>query len=540
MDILCELLDMAHNDELIEDSFYQDLEFGTGGLRGVIGAGTNRMNTLTVAKATQGYANYLLEHFPHPTVAISYDSRNKSLLFAQTSAGVFSANGIAVHLYEKLMPTPALSFAVRQLHCSGGVMITASHNPAEYNGYKVYGADGCQITTETATAIQKHINAVDEFVHVPPYNFSRSLSQGLIHYIPQEITQQYLSAVASQSLSFDKPPHKLGIVYSPLNGAGISVMPELLSQEGYQNVIMPQAQQEPNGDFPTCPYPNPENREALELGIATARDVNADIVLATDPDCDRVGCAVRHGDEYVLINGNEMGVLLFDYVCRRRIALGTMPAHPVAIKTIVTTPMAQAVADYYGVELINVLTGFKFIGEQIGFLEKGGRSQDFIFGFEESYGYLSGSYVRDKDGANATLLICEMACEYAQKGMDLATALNQLYKQFSFYETRLLSYSFQGSAGKEKMNQLMLSLRNDTPAQLGNEEVLSLIDYLHDDTSLPASDVLRFLLPGGEAVVRPSGTEPKLKVYLTVGGEDMVLCKARCEGLEKYFDLWTQ
>ncbi len=540
MELLRELLEMAHDETAIEDSFYRDLEFGTGGLRGILGAGSNRMNVLTVGKASQGYADYLNGQFPRPSVAVSYDSRRNSLLFARTAAGVFAANGIRVHIYHKLMPTPALSFAVRALGCSGGVMITASHNPAEYNGYKVYGADGCQITTEAAARIQEHIDAVDPFDSVRTCDFDAALADGMISYIPSELCEAYIGAVAACSLAAADLPKDLRLVYTPLNGTGISVVPALLSSQGYKDVIIPRAQQEPDGDFPTCPSPNPENRSALELGIATAKEQGADLVLATDPDCDRVGCAVRRGDDFVLLNGNEMGVLLLDYVCRRLMAMGSMPDRPVAVKTIVTTPMAAAVAEYYGVELRNVLTGFKFIGEQIGFLEEEGRAEDYIFGFEESYGYLSGSYVRDKDAANAVLLICEMACEYAQKGMSLSDGLETLYQKFGYYETRLLNYSFKGSAGQEKMEQLMEELRRDSPRRLGEERVLSAVDHLNDDTGLPASNVLRFLLQDAEAVVRPSGTEPKLKVYLTVGGGAKDLCKRRCDALEDHFNRWTK
>ena len=540
MSLMLELLDIAHNDAAIEDRFYRELAFGTGGLRGLLGAGTNRMNIHTVRKATQGYADYLRSHFAEPSVAVSYDSRRNSRLFAETAAAVFAANGIAVHIYPRLMPTPALSFAVRQLHCSGGVMITASHNPAEYNGYKVYGSDGCQITTEAADAIQTCINAVDIFDDVKSGDYDSFLAAGRIREIPESVSDAYLTAVASLSLAESDWKKELKLVYTPLNGAGISVVPKLLTEQGYTNFVIPEAQREPNGDFPTCPYPNPEIRQALELGIATAKETGSDLVLATDPDCDRVGCAVRDGDDYTLINGNEMGVLLFDYVCRRRTALGTMPAHPVAVKTIVTTPMARKIADAYGVELRNVLTGFKYIGEQIGYLEAEGRLDDYIFGFEESYGYLSGSHARDKDAANAVLLICEMACAYARQGMSLADALRSLFALYGAYETRLLNFSFPGSAGFARMNQLMDGLRTSPITELGGEKVLSRIDYLRDETGLPRSDVLRYLLPDAELVIRPSGTEPKLKVYLTLSGEDAAACRKRCDDLEKNFDLWTK
>lgn len=540
MELLAELLSIAHDADAVEDRFYRELEFGTGGLRGVLGAGTNRMNVLTVGKATQGYADYLHRHFERPSVAISYDSRRNSALFARCAACVFAANGIAVHLYSRLMPTPALSFAVRELGCSGGIMITASHNPAKYNGYKVYGADGCQITTEAAAEIQAAINAVDLFTQVRTGEYDDFAAQGLITLIPESVTDRYLQAVACCSLADPALRRELALVYTPLNGAGISVVPELLRRQGFTNLVVPEAQREPNGDFPTCPYPNPEIREALELGLETARSIGSDLVLATDPDCDRVGCAVRDGDDYRLISGNEMGCLLLDYVCRRRLALGNMPEHPVAIKTIVTTPMAAGIAEAYGVELRNVLTGFKFIGEQIGCLEAEGREGDYIFGFEESYGYLSGSYVRDKDGANAALLICEMVCDYAAAGISLSQALDALYERFGFYETQLLSYAFEGSAGFERMQALMSGLRAQPPAALAGQSVLSCTDYLHGDTGLPASDVLRYTLACGEAVVRPSGTEPKLKVYLTVCADRPAESRRLCEQLKEHFDLWAR
>jgi len=540
MSLMLELLDIAHDDAAIEDRFYRELEFGTGGLRGVLGAGSNRMNIHTVGKATQGYADYLCAHFDSPSVALSYDSRRNSRLFAETTACVMAANGIRVHIYSCLMPTPALSFAVRELHCSGGVMITASHNPAEYNGYKVYGADGCQITTEAAEAIQRCINAVDTFDSVKSGDYETFLAAGQISVIPPSITDAYLAAVAARSLAAPELKKALKLVYTPLNGAGISVVPRLLAEQGYTNIIIPEAQREPNGDFPTCPYPNPEIREALELGLSTAREVGSDLVLATDPDCDRVGCAVRVGEDYALINGNEMGVLLLDYVCRRRVALGIMPAHPVAVKTIVTTPMAQSIAEAYGVELRNVLTGFKFIGEQIGCLEAEGRVEDYIFGFEESYGYLSGSHVRDKDAANAALLICEMFCDYAQRGMTLIDALDALYDRYGHYETRLLSYGFKGSAGFARMNELMDGLRTSAPADFSGESVEGSVDYLRDNTGLPASNVLRYLLSGAEVVIRPSGTEPKLKIYLTVSGENRQESRRRCAALEAHFNTWAK
>ena len=369
----------------IEDRFYRELEFGTGGLRGVIGAGTNRMNVFTVGKATQGYANYLKARFAAPSVAIAYDSRINSRLFAETAAGVFAANGVRVHIYPRLMPTPSLSFAVRDLRSCGGVVVTASHNSAKYNGYKVYGADGCQITTEAAAAIQSEIDRVDPFADIRTLDFAEGLASGIIAYIGEDTVERYLAAVSAASLLPEDVSRSASIVYTPLNGTGISCVPRCLRAHGFTNITIPPEQAEPDGNFPTCPCPNPEIREALSVGLRLAEETGSELLLATDPDCDRVGAAVKTAEGYRLITGNEMGVLLLDFVCRMRRANGTMPERPVAVKTIVTTPMAEKVAAHYGVELRNVLTGFKFIGEQIGLLEKAGETGRFIFGFEESY-----------------------------------------------------------------------------------------------------------------------------------------------------------
>lgn len=512
----------------IADRFYRELEFGTGGLRGVLGAGTNRMNVYTVAKATQGYSNYLKKGKAEPAVAIGYDSRIHSDDFAQTAAEVFAANGIRVYLYPRLMPTPALSFAVRDLHCDGGVVITASHNPAKYNGYKVYGADGCQITTEEAKAIQQAIDGVDPFQDVKQEAFEDAVQVGLIQYIGEDTVDRYQAAVATASVLPEGIEKNVAIVYTPLNGAGISCVPRCLNDHGFTNIIIPDEQKNPDGNFPTCPYPNPEVQEALEVGLRWAEKTQSDLLLATDPDCDRVGAAVKDGEGYTLINGNQMGVLLFDFICKMRQQNGTMPQAPVAVKTIVTTPMAQKIADYYGVQLIDVLTGFKFIGEQIGLLEKNGEADRYVFGFEESYGYLSGSFVRDKDAVNGSLMICEMFAWYKAHGKSLIDVLYELYQKFGFYESELLSFQFEGADGFVKMQELMTGLRKNNPAEIAGLQVERVIDYQNDETGLPKSNVVRFFLQNGaEAVVRPSGTEPKLKVYLTVVGQD------RNDGIEQ-------
>lgn len=535
-----ELDAIGGDDAAIEDRFYRDLAFGTGGLRGVIGAGTNRMNVYTVGKATQGYSNYLNRRFAAPSVAIAYDSRINSRLFAETAAGVFAANGIRVHIYDRLMPTPSLSFAVRDLRCSGGCVITASHNPAKYNGYKVYGLDGCQITTDAAAAIQSEIDRVDPFADVRSMPFSEALSADLAAYIGADTVERYLAAVSGASLLPEGMAQNVSIVYTPLNGTGISCVPHTLRSHGFTNLLLPPEQAEPDGNFPTCPYPNPEIREALAVGLRLAEETGSELLLATDPDCDRVGAAVKTENGYRLISGNEMGVLLLDFVCRMRRENRTMPERPVAVKTIVTTPMAEKIAVHYGVELRNVLTGFKFIGEQIGRLEKENAAERFIFGFEESYGYLSGSFVRDKDAVNASLLICEMFVWYKAQGKTLADALDALYAQYGFYETKLLSFAFEGSAGFTHMTALLDSLRSAPPAELGGERVTATVDYDRDETGLPRSNVLRFVFSGGEAVVRPSGTEPKLKIYLTAARESRDASRALLDALERQFTGWAK
>ena len=475
VDVINELKDIAENEEKIEDAFYKDLAFGTGGLRGVIGAGTNRLNVYTVAKASQGLADYVIKNFAPEKrkIAVSFDSRIKSDVFAKVASGVFAANGIKVEIYSELMPTPCLSFAVRYLGCAAGVMVTASHNPAKYNGYKVYGADGCQITTEAAAEILAEIEKLDIFDDVKRISFEEGFEAGKISYISEE--------------------------------------------SGYTNITVVKEQEQPDGTFPTCPYPNPEVRQAMELGIEYAKKNNADLLLATDPDCDRVGIAVKNTQgEYVLLSGNETGMLLLDYICSRRTQMKTMPEDPVTVKTIVTIDMAERIAAKYGVKTINVLTGFKFIGEQIGFLEKQGKEDSYIFGMEESYGYLSGSYVRDKDGVNAAFLICEMFTYYASQGIGLFEKLNELYAEYGYCLNTLHSYTFEGSAGFEKMQNIMVSFRKSI-TEFAGKKVLKCLDYSEGIDGLPKSDVLKFFLEDNcSIVVRPSGTEPKLKAYISV------------------------
>lgn len=540
--IATELRKIAGDNVAIEDRFYRDLEFGTGGLRGVMGAGTNRMNIYIVRKASQGYAIYLKKTAANPSVAIAYDSRNNSEIFAKTAAEVFAGNGIAVHIYSRLMPTPTLSFAVRDLKCDGGVVITASHNPAIYNGYKVYGHDGCQITTQAANAIQTEIDRVDPFDDVKRIDFEAALVSGMVSYIGDDTVDRYLAAVGTSSILPADIPRDVAIVYTPLNGTGISCVPRCLKEHGFTNITIPTEQRLPDGNFPTCPYPNPEIREALTVGLNWAEKSGSDLLLATDPDCDRVGAAVRTTDGYSLITGNEMGVLLLDFICRMRIANNAMPKRPVAVKTIVTTPMASKIANKYGVELIDVLTGFKFIGEQIGLLEKCGEENRYVFGFEESYGYLSGCFVRDKDAVNASLLICEMFAYYKAQSRTLIDVLNELYMEFGFFESRLLNFSFEGISGYEKMQNLMNALRTEQPREIAGYAVKKCVDYKDSaKTGLPSSNVLRYILTSGlEATVRPSGTEPKLKVYLTAVGRNRDESRAVAEKLVGHFNSWVK
>ena len=508
------------DDTKIEDAFYRNLAFGTGGLRGVIGAGTNRMNIYTVAKASQGLSNYIVNNFAESDrkIAVSYDSRIKSDLFAKVSSEVFAANGIKVFIYPQLMPTPCLSFAVRELKCAAGIMITASHNPAKYNGYKVYGNDGCQITTEAADVILKEIEKIDLFKDVQKINFEKAFESGFIEYISEDIYTAFTESVKKQSVIGNVTINKdVSIVYSPLNGTGLKPVTRALKESGYTNITIVKEQEMPDGNFTTCPYPNPEIKEAMELGIEYAKKYNADLLLATDPDCDRAGIAVKNKNgEFVLLSGNETGILLLDYICSQRIANGTMPENPVMIKTIVTSDMGQQIADNYGVKTINVLTGFKFIGEQIGLLEKINKEISFIFGFEESYGYLSGSYVRDKDAVNASLIICEMFAFYRSQNISLLDKLEELYKKYGYRYNTLHSYEFEGSAGFEKMQAIMAGFRKDI-SEIADIKIIQKTDYKQGIDGLPKSDVIKYVFDDKSSVIiRPSGTEPKIKIYISV------------------------
>ena len=521
-DLIAELNGVKDDPEAVSDRFYRDLAFGTGGLRGVIGAGTNRMNIYTVRRATQALAEFIQGEGFADAVAIAYDSRVKGELFAREAARVLAANGITVWLYPRLEPTPALSWAVRYLECGAGICITASHNPAKYNGYKVYGCDGCQITPEDAGWISAAMDWVDCFDGgldgLKLADFDEALAAGTIRYIPDECLDAFVDEVLALRPGNDVS--RLKLVYTPLNGSGLECVRKLLAKMGVTQLTVVPAQEKPDGTFPTCPYPNPEIREAMEEGLRLCDEVKPDLLLGTDPDCDRMGAAVPDGKGgYRLITGNEMGILLLDYLSRTRIARGTMPENPVAVTTIVSTDMATPVAAAYGVELRRTLTGFKYIGEQIGLLEAEGHKERYIFGFEESYGYLSGAHVRDKDAVNAVMLACECAAWYAGQGMTLLDAMNALYEKFGFYRNGLISIAFEGQNGMAAMEQLMASLRANAPKAVSGLEVTRMVDYLNDNTGLIASDVLELHLSGGaKLIVRPSGTEPKLKLYLSVKG----------------------
>ena len=513
-----ELLAMQADQKLLEDAFYCDLAFGTAGLRGVMGAGTNRMNSYIVARASQGVANYLKQNHMQPAVVIGYDSRINSKSFAEITAEVFAGNGIKVYLWPELMPVPTVSFATRHLNAAAGIMITASHNPAQYNGYKVYGADGCQITTEAASSILAEINKLDIFADVKQEAFAAAMSRKQISYIDETVYNAFLAEVKQQSVLFgEQVKQDVAIVYTPLNGTGLKPVTQILEDTGYTNIKIVPEQRMPDGHFPTCPYPNPELPEAMRLGIEYARENNAELLLATDPDCDRVGVAVRDEQgEYRILTGNQIGVLLLDYICSQRSKHNKLPEAAVMIKTVVTTAMAEQVAASYGVRTINVLTGFKYIGEQIGLLEQEGLESNYIFGFEESCGYLSGAYVRDKDGVNAAFLICEMYSYYATQGVSLLQKLEELSRKHGYSINLSRSYEFKGSTGLETMQRIMNSLRGGVQ-ELAGKRVLSVLDYAKGIDGLPAENMLQFVLEDNcSVIVRPSGTEPKLKTYIYV------------------------
>ena len=530
-----ELEEISGNDEQIRDRFAVALKFGTAGLRGVLGAGTNRMNIYVVRQATQGLANWVKTQSGSQLVAISYDSRINSDVFARTAACVLAANGIHVRIYDALMPVPALSFATRYYKANAGIMITASHNPAKYNGYKAYGPDGCQMTDDAAAIVYAEIQKTDVLTGARLISFEEGLSSGLIQYVGEDCKEALYDAIKARSV---RPglckTAGLKLVYSPLNGSGLVPVTRVLHDIGIDDITIVPEQQYPDGNFPTCPYPNPEIFEALRLGLELAEKSGADLMLATDPDADRVGIAIRCPDgSYELVSGNEVGVLLLDYICQGRIEKGTMPKNPVAVKSIVSTPLADAVAKSYGVEMRSVLTGFKWIGDQIARLEAAGQVDRFIFGFEESYGYLAGPYVRDKDAIIGSMLICEMAAYYRSIGSSIKERLEAIYAKFGRYLNKVDSYEFPGLSGMEKMSGIMDSLRKNPPAEIGGYNVVSVTDYQDSEkTGLPKANVLIYALEGGATVVvRPSGTEPKIKTYFTTLGKDLTQAEAQKEQL---------
>lgn len=527
----------AGDDSAAVDAFFQDLAFGTAGLRGTLGAGTNRMNIYTVGRATQGFADYLNANFENPSVAIARDSRNKGELFVQVTASILAANGIVAHVYPKISPVPTLSFAVRDLGCSGGICMTASHNPAAYNGYKAYGPDGCQITSEAAKAISASIANTDAFSGVKTMGFDEAVASGMVKWIDDAVLERYYDAVLSKSVSslsaeqVAEAPLKL--VYTPLNGTGLIPVTTVLERAGITDITVVPEQREPNGDFPTCPYPNPEIREAMQKGIDLCEEVHPDLLLATDPDADRVGVACKDGDDYTLLTGNETGVLLLDYIARMRSERGEDLSDKVAVTTIVSSAMVDALAAEYGFELRRCLTGFKYIGDIITELSDAGQVDRFIFGFEESYGYLSGDHVRDKDAVNASLLICQMAQDYKLRGMNLAQAMRALYEKHGWWLNRTASVSFPGAAGAETMRGIMAKLREQAPNELAGRAVEVVVDYEGGVNGLPSANVVEFDVEGGnKVIVRPSGTEPKIKLYVFAKDADRAAADALLDALE--------
>lgn len=542
-DLQRELKEIENNAELISDAFYKELEFGTGGLRGVIGAGTNRMNVYTVGQASQGLADYVNSLCSDGKIAIAYDSRIKSELFAKCAAEIFAANGIKVYIYRELMPTPMLSFAVRRLGCNAGVVVTASHNPSKYNGYKAYGADGCQLGLEEADTVLGLMKNIDIFDGVKSLDFEAALNDGKIEYISDSLIEEYLDCLEAQRISPKTDVSGLNIVYTPLNGAGNKPVRAILKRIGISKLTVVLEQEMPDGNFPTVPYPNPEIKQAFECALRVAEKVNPDLLLATDPDSDRVGIAVNTGSEYRLFTGNEVGALLLNYILERKTADGTLPEKPIAVKTIVTTELCRKIADSYGCILTDVLTGFKFIGEQISLLADRGEEERYVLGFEESYGYLVGSYARDKDAVVASMLICEMAAYYKTLGKTLLDVLYELYEKHGYYYASQKSFTCEGQSGMEKISGIMEALRNTPPEVACDMRVVEIKDYgksvayntLSGEQTvltLPKSNVLGFYLEDGSSlIVRPSGTEPKIKLYIEAVGTSAENGKAKREAL---------
>ena len=530
-DLIEELESIRGNSDEILDRFYRSLEFGTGGLRGVIGAGTNRMNIYTVAQATQGLANYLNEAFDEPSVAIGYDSRIKSDLFAKTAAGVLAANGIKVYIFDELMPTPMISYAVIRLHCSSGIVLTASHNPSKYNGYKCYDSKGYQMTDEAAKRTYEYISQVDIFNDVKIMDFEDALAEDMVDFIEDWLIDDFYSDVLSRQI--EKGICKkadLKVIYSPLNGTGNKPVKTILKKIGVKDLKIVLSQEKPDGTFPTCPFPNPEIQQVFEEGMKMTDEFPADIMLATDPDCDRVGIAVRDGDDYVLMTGNEVGAMLCEYLLSTLKEQNKLPENPVVVKSIVTTPLIEAICKEYGAEVADLLTGFKYIGELITNLEKEGKENNFVVGMEESYGYLRGIHARDKDAVVASLMICEMAAVYKLRGISLKEFMDSIYEKYGMYLNTVLNFAFEGASGMQKMTDIMSSLRENTPTSFADKKVVKVADYKESAVkdiitgeskviNLPKSNVLSYSLEdNSKVIVRPSGTEPKIKVYITACG----------------------
>ncbi len=541
-DLTAELEAIKGNDDEILDRFYRSLEFGTAGLRGVIGAGTNRMNIYTVGRATQGLSDFLNKNYENPSIAIGYDSRIKSTYFSKEAASILAANGIKVYLYKELEPTPCLSFAIRYFHTSSGIILTASHNPAKYNGYKCYNPKGYQMTDEEAAETYGFIQKVDYFTGIKRVDFDEAVADGRIEYIGDEVINAFLDEVEKQCVNPELVKKAdLKVIYTPLNGTGNKPVRAILDRIGVKQVFVVPEQEKPDGNFPTCPFPNPEIKQVFEIGLEMNKKIGADLLLATDPDCDRVGIAVPDkSGELVLMSGNEVGAMLLNYLLSERKAKGTLPASAIAVKSFVSTDLAEVIAKKYNCTFKNLLTGFKYIGELITNLEAEGRADDFVMGFEESYGYLAGTHARDKDAVVASMLICEMAAYYKLKGMNLVDVMNSLYDEFGYYGNNVQSYTFEGAAGMEKMAGIMDSLRANPPKEIAGYAVTAVSDYKTSKTvftdgneeaiDLPKSNVLAFALEGGnKVIVRPSGTEPKIKAYLTAIGES----RADAEAIEK-------
>ena len=552
-DLKEELLSIAGNEDEILDRFYRSLEFGTAGLRGVIGAGTNRMNIYTVGRATQGLADFLNKHYDKPSIAIGYDSRIKSEYFSREAASILAANGIKVYIYEELEPTPCLSFAIRYFHTASGIILTASHNPAKYNGYKCYNPHGYQMTDEEAAETYRFIQQVDYFTGIKKTDFEEAVTQGMIEFIGDEVINAFLDEVQKQCIHPEiTAAADLKVIYTPLNGTGNKPVRAILDRIGIKQVYVVPEQEKPDGNFPTCPFPNPEIKQVFEIGLAMNQKIGADILLATDPDCDRVGIAVPDSaGELVLMSGNEVGAMLLNYILSERQAMGTLPASAIAVKSFVSTDLAEVIAKKYHCTFKNLLTGFKYIGELITNLEAEGRADDFVMGFEESYGYLAGTHARDKDAVVASMLICEMAAFYKTKGMNLVDVMNSLYDEFGYYANMVQSYTFEGAAGMEKMAGIMDGLRADAPAAIAGKKVTAVSDYKTSKTvyadgtekaiELPKSNVLAYALEGGnKVIVRPSGTEPKIKAYITAIGDSKAAAKALADTLIAAADTFMQ